>query len=422
MRVLHVNKFLHRRGGAEGYMLDLAELQRVDGHEVAFFGMQHPDNDVASVGRPPRHVEFDPAPSGTVARLGLLGRMVWSVPAARGMAAAIEEFRPDVVHAHNVYHQLSPSVLHAASSRGVPVVLTLHDYKLVCPTYRFLDHDAPCTACVTRGPWEAARRSCQGGSRAASAAAALEVDLHRRFGAYDAVDRFLAPSRFLGDQVAAAGVQAGRVRVQPNFAVLGAPPEGPPADPRLVVAARLSSEKGVDTLVRAVGALDLTAAGVAGPAGPAGGTAGPVLDVAGDGPARAELERLAAAVAPGRVRFHGRLAREELHALMAGATASVVPSRWHENQPLSVLESQALGVPVVTTTLGGLPELVDETTGWLVPPDDPARLTEVLGAVLADPARARRRGLAGRARVARDHDPRTHLRSVVRHYQEAGAS
>ncbi len=268
MRVLHVNKFLHRRGGAEGYMLDLAELQRVDGHEVAFFGMQHPDNDVASVGRPPRHVEFDPAPSGTVARLGLLGRMVWSVPAARGMAAAIEEFRPDVVHAHNVYHQLSPSVLHAASSRGVPVVLTLHDYKLVCPTYRFLDHDAPCTACVTRGPWEAARRSCQGGSRAASAAAALEVDLHRRFGAYDAVDRFLAPSRFLGDQVAAAGVQAGRVRVQPNFAVLGAPPEGPPADPRLVVAARLSSEKGVDTLVRAVGALDLTAAGVAGPAGP----------------------------------------------------------------------------------------------------------------------------------------------------------
>ena len=108
MRILHVNKFLHRRGGAEGYMLDLAELQRDQGHEVGFFGMDHPDNDQVSQGTPASYVEFDPAPAGVLARAHLVGRMIWSRSARQGMDEALDAFRPDVVHAHNIYHQLSP--------------------------------------------------------------------------------------------------------------------------------------------------------------------------------------------------------------------------------------------------------------------------------------------------------------------------
>lgn len=408
-RVLHVNKFLYRRGGAEGYLLDLAALQRAAGHEVAFFGMDHPDNDVACAGRAAPYVEFEPAPSSSARRLALAGRMLWSTSARSGFLAALDEFRPDVVHAHNVYHQLSPSVLHAAARRGVPVVMTLHDYKLVCPTYQFLDRDQrPCTACVTQGPLQAVRRACKDGSRAASTAAAVEVTVHRRLGAYDGVRRFLAPSMFLCRQLAAAGVGTGRVRHQTNFtelpdlAELGHTSDGPAY---FVVAGRLSAEKAVDTAIRAVGQV-----------------AGARLEVAGDGPELRALEALAHLVAPGRVRFHGRLDVPELRRVVAGARAVLVPSRWHENQPLAVLEAQALAVPVVTTDLGGLPELVDDDTGWIRPAGDVAALAAVLTEALDDPRGAARRGVAARRRVERHHGPQDHLRAIERHYQEASTS
>lgn len=418
MRILHVNKFLHRRGGAEGYLLDLAGLQRTAGHETAYFGMEHPDNDQPSAGRPAPYVEFEPAPSGVRDKLALLGRMVWSTAARDGMEQALAEFRPDVVHAHNIYHQLSPSVLHAAARRGVPVVLTMHDYKLVCPTYQFLDHGKICTACVEGGPWQAARRSCKDGQWAASTAAALEVSLHRRFGAYDGVGCFVAPSRFLAAQVIAGGLDADRVVVQPNFTETDLP-WGAEPNRAAVFAGRLSREKGVDTLVRAVGRLAAlpSRASLTRQA-----PDGVLLDIVGDGPERTALEALADDVAPGRVRFHGRVGRTTLQALVGSATLSVVPSRWLENQPLAVLESFALGVPVLTTDLGGLPELVDDSTGWVVSADDDEAMAAVLQGALADPVGARALGAQGRRRVEERHDPKSHAEAITDIYRKAGAA
>lgn len=404
MRVLHVNKFLHRRGGAEGYLLDLAELQRADGDDVAFFGMDHPENDQACAGTPAPYAAFDTPPPGVRAKLALAGRMVWSRSARQGMETALDEFRPDVVHAHNVYHQLSPSVLHAAARRGIPVVLTMHDYKLACPTYQLLDDGRPCTACVTGGPWQAARRACRDGSRTASTVAAVEVSIHRRFGAYDGVRRLVAPSRFLADVMAAAGVYPDRLRVVPNFTDLDVPQPTRPPSRGVVYAGRLSHEKGVADLVRAAG------------------LAGVSLDVAGDGPERESLERLAAEVAPGRVRFHGRLPRPELVELIGSATATAVPSRWHENQPLAVLESFALGVPVVATDLGGLPELVDDHTGWVRPAGDVTALADALSEALRDPRGARLRGKRARRVAEERHDPVRHLAQIRAVYREAGAA
>lgn len=412
MRILHVNKFLHRRGGAEGYLLDLAALQRRSGDEVAFFGMDHPENDQECAGTPAPYAEFDPPPGGARAKAVLAGRMIWSRSAARGMEQALAEFRPDVVHAHNIYHQLSPSVVHAAARRGVPVVMTLHDYKLACPTYQLLDDGRPCTACIGGGLWQAARRGCRDGSRAASAVAAVEVGLHRRLGAYDGVRCLIAPSRFLADTMAAAGVYPDRLRVLANFTDLDVPVRSGPATGAVVYAGRLSAEKGVDTLLRAIGL-------VARELGPAPEV---LLDVAGDGPDRSALEALALEVAPGRVRFHGRLPRAELTTVVADATVSAVPSRWHENQPLAVLESFALGVPVVTTDLGGLPELVDESTGWVRAADDVAGLAEALVEALRDPAAARCRGRRAREIAERRHDPGRHLAGVRDIYEEAGAA
>lgn len=145
--------------------------------------------------------------------------------------------------------------------------------------------------------------------------------------------------------------------------------------------------------------------------------AGTSLDVAGDGPERAALEALAEQVAPGRVRFHGRLDKQALRPLVAGALATVVPSRWYENQPMTILESYALEVPVVVTAMGGMPELVDAgSDGLVVPHDDPAALAAALSKLAADPDLATTMGSKGRARLAAEFAPDLHLRRLEQVY------
>ncbi|MEJ3745113.1 glycosyltransferase [Actinomycetes bacterium KLBMP 9797] len=404
MRVLHVNKFLYRRGGAEGYLLDLAALQRARGDEVAYFGMHHPENDVPQRYGAyfPPYVELEPAPRGPVRRAAAVGRMVYSPASRRGLAAVIADFRPDVVHMHNIYHQLSPSVIRAVRAAGVPCVLTLHDYKLACPSYQLLAGQAVCDACVTGGPWQAARRRCKDGSLGASAVLSLESWLHRVTRAYGGVDAFVSPSRFLASVMRRAGVFPDRMRVVNHFVDVATVPPAERPGAGVVFAGRLAREKGVDTLIEAAAA------------------GGFRLDIAGDGPERAALEALAAARAPERVRFHGRLAKADLHALLRGAAVAAVPSRWHENQPMAVLEAFACGLPVVTTDLGGLPELVEPgVDGAIVPADEPLALAGALTELLADPARAFALGQAGRVKVERVFAPEAHYQRLQEVYSGA---
>src|SRR5437763_11163179 len=147
VKILHVNKFLYRRGGAEAYLFDLAEMQRRQGHVGRFFAMAHPENERSELESLfPSHVEFAPPPASALGKIKAVGRMLYSPSARQGMEAALASVQPDVVHLHNIYHQLSPSVLRPL--QGIPAVMTLHDYKLACPTYLFLDHGRLCEACL----------------------------------------------------------------------------------------------------------------------------------------------------------------------------------------------------------------------------------------------------------------------------------
>jgi glycosyltransferase involved in cell wall biosynthesis len=404
VRILHVNKFLYRRGGAEAYMEDLADLQVAAGHTVSFFGMAHPLNThLEYAAHFPSHIELEPAPATVIGKVRGVARMIYSTSASRGMDAVLADFKPDVVHLHNIYHQLSPSVLRPVARRRLPAVMTLHDYKLACPTYQFLDHGNLCQACLGGRFQHAVLRRCKDGSLGSSAAMAGELFIHTISGAYSPVKVFVCPSRFLEGRMRAAGVFPKRMRHVPHFIDTDAIPVKPAAGGGIVLAGRLSPEKGVDVAIRAMGDIE-----------------GAVLDIAGTGPDEASLRRLAESVAPGRVRFHGLVDKAEVQRLMLGATVVVVPSRWYENQPMVVLEALARGVPVVGSDLGGMPELIEPgMTGDLVPANDPPALAAALRPYVVDPSRGFAMRDRARATIVEEFSPQRHLDRIGTMYAEA---
>ena len=393
MKILHVNKYLYRRGGAEAYMLDVAELQEQRGHLVRLWGMDHPDNgDTTCPDRLAPFMELGTVEGGAGERLRTAGRMIWNVTAERRLGALVDQWRPDVVHLHNVYHQLSPSILRGLRRRGIAMVMTLHDAKLVCPSYQLFADGEICESCIPRRFFQASRRACKDGSRLQSTLLAVESSAHALFGAYGPVQRFICPSRFLLDKMAEGRVYPDRLRHLPHFVHTDQVPGGDPAGP-IVYAGRLSTAKGVADLIDAVAAMD----------------APPPLVIAGDGPERHGLEARAALVGS-PVTFLGRIDRGALFDLVRTASVAVLPTRGYENQPMSILEASVLGVPTVASRLGGIPELIDDgLTGYLVPAADPAALAKALTAAIADPARTRQLGQAARLRAVAGFAPDRHL-------------
>ena len=209
-----------------------------------------------------------------------------------------------MVLAH-LYHQLTPSILDAARERGVPAVMTLHDYKLVCPRYDLLRHGRPCDACVEQGPAACLRHRCAGGSWARSAWLAAESTFQRARGSYDAVRLFLAPSRFLEGVLVRGGYDPNRLRHVPNFVPAPAADGGAGDPQRVVYAGRLSPEKGVETLLLAFARLGRGR-----------------LVVCGDGPLRHRVQALAAATKPGTIELRGHLDRPSLEAEIAAPVSA----------------------------------------------------------------------------------------------------
>lgn len=405
MRILHVNKFLYRRGGAEAYMFDLAHLQEEAGHEIGFFGMEHPDNDpMAYAAHFPSYVEF--RSDSVWAQLRASARMFYSRSSETGIEEVVKDFRPDIVHLHNIYHQLTPSILRPIARLEIPSVMTLHDYKLACPSHQFLDHGRICEACLGGHFYHAITHRCKEGSLVASVLVGAESYAHSFTHAYSPVRLFIAPSRFLAGKMAEAGVFPDRMRLVNHFVDASAIRPKDRAGTGFVYAGRLSPEKGVDVLIRAAGIVPDA-----------------VVDVLGEGPERSRLERLGAEVATGRVRFRGRVGMEAVHDAMRASLAVVVPSRWYENQPITVLEALACGTPVLGTRLGGIPELVnDAATGYVIDADDPRELAQRMQELIANPEKADAMGRAAREFVVDHFSPAAHLARLDDIYAEAAGT
>jgi glycosyltransferase involved in cell wall biosynthesis len=335
-------------------------------------------------------------------RAALPGRVVWSLSGYRATAEAIRRTRPDVVHFHNTFPLFSPSALWAARRSGTPVVQTLHNFRALCPAATFMRDGRVCESCLGRLPLPAVRHGCYRGSRSATASVALLDGVHAALGTWRrCVDVFVAVSGFMRAKYVQAGWPAGRIVVKYNT-VRAPGGEAPERDGRFVCISRLSAEKGVGVL--------LDAWQQAFPGGDV------QLSIVGAGEQEAELRDQAASL-PG-VEVCGFLPRAATLRVLAGARAAVVPSLSYEGFPRVVAEAFSLGVPVVASRLGSLPEIVEHgRTGLLVEPASPAALAAPLRLLAASGTVRDALGSEARAAFAERFSPERTTRQLVDIYE-----
>ncbi|MFZ1947448.1 MAG: glycosyltransferase family 4 protein [bacterium] len=400
MRVLQVNKFFYVRGGSERYYFDLCDLLRERGHSVSQFSMKHGRN-LPAPDQSYFVSEIDLNACATpAARARAAFRILYSWEAKAAIGRLMDSCRPDLVHCHNISRQLSPSILDAAHSRGIPIVETMHDLFLVCPAHSFFVNGAPCEACKSGAFWHATRLRCIDGSTASSVLGTAEAYLHAWARLYRKISLFIAPSLFLKSKVDSLGWTKDRTVHLPYFVPLG-PDYSARNDGYALFAGRVSREKGVGVLLDAASmcrAVDFV--------------------IAGEGPELGDYRRAAARLGLANVRFVGYVKGEALEKLLAGARCVVVPSLSYENLPLSILEAFARGKPAVAADSGGIAELVkDDTTGYLFERGVSASLADAIERMASDDRRRERMGRNARQMIATDYSPAAHYQRLMGIYE-----
>lgn len=355
MRILQVNKFHYPRGGADKYYLDLGAALAQAGHEVAYFSMHHPKN-VSSTYEKYFVSRLSFNEGGLRDKLLVPGRMIYSLEAKRKFKKLVADFKPDIIHIHNIYHQLSPSILDVARTAKIPVVMHLHDYKLICPNYQLFAHGQICEACKPNHYCACVKKRCFKNSFSKSLLAALEMNIHHRWLKIYArsITKFIAPSAFMKNKVVEFGWSADKIKViyNPFSSVLKNITGEAATSDHLLYFGRLSTEKGLKTLIEAAALTNSK------------------LKFAGVGSEENDLRHLAESKGVS-AEFLGFKEGRELKEIIMGARAVILPSIWYENMPLSLLEALSLGKPVIVSEIGGMPEVVVNCkNGWLFKPGD----------------------------------------------------
>ncbi len=303
-------------------------------------------------------------------RVSLALEVAWSRRTCGELSALLRKSRPDVAHFHNTFPLITPSAYAACRDLGVPVVQTLHNYRLVCPGALLLRDGRPCEDCIGTSLLPALLHRCYRHSLAATGAQVWTLLRNRLNGTYrNLVDRYIALTRFAASRLAAGGLPPGRIEVKPNFLPVS-PPAGKGGGGYAAYAGRLSEEKGVRTLLAAWRRLP-----------------GFPLRILGEGPLLAELE-LQAREEGLSMSFRGHCSKEELLDIVGRAEFLVVPSICYEGFPMALVEAYACGTPVVASRIGSLDELVEEgVTGMKFEPGNPLDLAAKVGLLRKDRGR-----------------------------------
>lgn len=331
-------------------------------------------------------------------RMALAAGTVWRRAAARELRSVINDVSPDIVHFHNTFPLISPAAYYAVAAEGVPILQTVHNYRLSCPAATLLRDGAVCEKCVgALIPWAAVRHRCYRGSVGASAVTATMLAVHRQLGTWNSkVDRYIALSHFVKGKLTEGGIPSSRVVVKPNFVTAHRSASGGKAKRKgAVFVGRLSVEKGIEALMSAVRGQDIE------------------LTVIGEGPLRPKLEE---GLTP-NVRFLGHRPKETVMQDVRSARFLVAASIWHEPFGLVVIEAFSQGTPVIASRAGALPEIVEEgVTGLFFEPNDAEDLADKIRWAVEHPEEMGQMGENARRTYEERYTPETNYAQLMSIY------
>jgi glycosyltransferase involved in cell wall biosynthesis len=378
MKVLVVHNAYQIRGGEDSVVESEVTLLRSAGHEVHTY-TRHND-EIKLMSRP---------------RAGL--ESVWSHQSSREVDDLLCKFRPDVMHVHNTLPLISPSVFWAARRAGVPCVMTLHNFRLLCPQAMFLRDGRVCEDCLGRLPWRSVTHRCYRQSALQSAVLSVGVAFHRAIDTYSQVDRFIALSQFARLKFIEGGVPSERIVVKPNFVEDYAVSQKTQSKNRRggLFVGRLSAEKGVSVLISAANSW------------PQG-----TVQVIGHGPLEEDVR------ASGQLTYQGSMPLHDVMQKMADAAFLIVPSICYENFPRTIAEAFCMGLPVIASRLGGMAEIIEDgVTGLLFEPGQPCDLAEKVSWAQSHPTEMALMGLAARACYEKHYGSQANLQQLESIYQ-----
>ncbi|HPT08663.1 MAG TPA: glycosyltransferase [bacterium] len=365
MKILQVNKFNYLRGGAEKYFLQISEELVKAGHQVAVFSMQHPKNlpspwekyFVSRISFNESHLrDWLIAP----------GRIIYSFSARRKFTKLLNDFKPDIIHIHNIYHQISPSILSVASKHRIPIVMHLHDYKLVCPNYQLFTDNKICYRCWPKKYSQCLKHCCFKNSFFSSLLATIEMEIHHKIlKIYEKnISCFIAPSKFMKETLVKFNWAEDKIKVVYNFSEKMDNNLINEVEDYALYFGRLSKEKGINTLLEALQSAKNKIN----------------LKIVGSGPEEENLKKLVQELyLEKQVEFLGFKSDQALYDIVKKAKIIFIPSIWNENMPFALIEALSLKKVVAVSKVGGLQELIeDRVNGFLFKPGDLNDIADII--------------------------------------------
>ncbi|RLC98271.1 MAG: glycosyltransferase family 1 protein, partial [Chloroflexota bacterium] len=396
MNILSVNKFYWNKGGSEAVFFGEKELLENNGHTVIPFSMKS-GNNLPSVYSEyfVENVDYDSRK--LTDKLSAASKIIYSFDARNKIKLLLDANQIDIAHFHIFQHQISPSVFGPLRKRNIPIVLTLHDLKPMCPNYKMYVNGHTCEKCKGKRFYHCFLNSCTKGSRLNSLINTAEMYLHYALGYYQSVDKYIAVSHFFERKMIEFGFKREQISYIPNFIDIEEYPESPNDNNYVVYFGRLSYEKGVDTLIRAAQLCpDI-----------------PVV-IIGTGPDEQMLKKIVEENNISNIEFTGYKQGSELKQLISNSSFTVLPSVVYENCPMGILESFALGKAVIGSAIGGIPELINPSVdGLTYTAGDSDGLAAQMQTLWENTNTRREMGREGRKKIAKDFTPKSHYTKLA---------
>jgi glycosyltransferase involved in cell wall biosynthesis len=408
MKILQINKYYYLKSGSERYMFNLSSLLESHGHQIIPFAMKHEKNVPTKYARYfVEDIDYDKVIRESIFKRVYAGiKSIYSYEARKKLSKLIAKENPEIAHVHKISNTLTPSILYALKKKGVPTVQTLHDYRLVCPNYDMYNPNLfqVCEACRGHKYSNALRAKCQKSSYLVGFNIAIESYLYHLLGTYDrTIDLFISPSNFLMKKMIEFGIDEEKIVCIPHFVRCDQYVPSYNNSDYILYFGRIEKHKGVKTLIEAVQRIrDMR------------------LYVVGEGSFRGELERYAKKHGMKNVSFFGYVSEKQLINLVRNCLFTVVPSEWYEPFGFTILESFALGKPVIGADIGAIPDLIKSGyTGTLFRPGDVKDLVEKLDYLLNNKNLISEMGKNARETVEKEYSADFHYERVMEAYEQA---